>query len=84
MTRAALHQLVDEIPDSQVNRMTELIRAVNADDRVGIQLALAEETQAEPDEIAALEELERDPDRGKTVPFEEVLGHFGMTKHDLC
>ncbi|HEV3156789.1 MAG TPA: hypothetical protein VGZ00_05525 [Candidatus Baltobacteraceae bacterium] len=66
MTRAALHQLVDEVSDSQIDRIAELVRAVNANDRVGIQLALAPEVEPELDEIA------KDEDRQNAEPIDQV------------
>ena len=60
MTRAAFHQLIDEIPEEHLDRLAELVRAVNAQDRLGIQLALAPIVPPEPDEIALLAEITND------------------------
>jgi hypothetical protein len=77
MTRSALHELVDKVPDAQIDRMAELVRAVNANDRLGIQLALAPEVDPEPDEIAT------DEDRQDAIPMKEFLAELGLTERDL-
>jgi hypothetical protein len=78
MTRAAFHQLIDEIPEEHLDRLAELVRAVNAQDRLGIQLALAPIVPPEPDEIALLAEI-TDDDRRNAAPAEEVCARLGLT-----
>jgi predicted transcriptional regulator len=77
MTRASLHELVDQIPETEINRIARLVEAVNSNDRLAIQLALAPEEPAEPDEIAALEEGLRDPERGQLTTLEQVEAELG-------
>ena len=77
MTRTAFHQLVDQIPEENLDRLAELVRAVNANDRLGIQLALAPIVPPEPDEVELLAEI-TDEDRRNAAPAEEVCARLGL------
>jgi predicted transcriptional regulator len=79
MTRAALHELIDQIPETEIDRIALLLQAATTDDRLAIQLALAPEAPAEPDEIAAISEFEHDPERGRLVTLEQVKAELGLT-----
>jgi predicted transcriptional regulator len=79
MTRASLHDLIDQVPETEIDRVARLVEAVNANDRLAIQLALAPEEPAEPDEIAAIEEFEHDPERGQLATLEQVKAELGIT-----
>jgi len=83
MTRATLHRLLDELPENQVERIAELVDAMRNNDPLGIQLALAPEDEADDDELIALEELERDPERGQTRSFDEALSYLKLTQDQL-
>ncbi|MGH7709302.1 MAG: hypothetical protein ACREM8_04055 [Vulcanimicrobiaceae bacterium] len=75
MTRTELHQLVDELPDEEVDPAAELLDAYRRGDRVLIQLLTAPVVPAEPDEIAALAEL-RDDDRNDVISADELRSHL--------
>ncbi len=77
MTRSDLHQLVDEIPDDQVDPAAELLDAYRRGDRVLIQLLTAPVVPAEPDELAALAEGAKD-DPKDTVSLEELKAELGL------
>jgi predicted transcriptional regulator len=79
MTRASLHHLIDQIPETEIDRVARLVEAVKMNDRLAIQLALAPEEPAEPDEIAALEEGQHDPERGQLTTLEQVKAELGIT-----
>ncbi len=74
-TRTELHQLVDELPDEEVDPAAELLDAYRRGDRVLIQLLTAPVVPAEPDEIAALAEL-RDDDRNDVISADELRSHL--------
>jgi predicted transcriptional regulator len=78
MTRASLHELIDQIPETEIDRIARLVEAVNSNDRLAIQLALAPEEPAEADEFAALEEGAHDPERGQLLTLEQVKAELGI------
>ena len=71
MTRSQLHDLVDELPEDQVDPAAELLDAYRHGDRVLIQLMTAPTVPEEPDELAALAEG-TDDDPADTVSLEEL------------
>jgi len=77
MTRSDLHQFVDKIPEEQVDPAAQLLDAYHRGDRFLIQLLTAPEDDPTPDELEALAELERDPDR-RTFSAEEVRLELGL------
>ncbi len=77
MTRSDLHQLVDKIPEEQVDPAAQLLDAYRRGDHFLIQLLTAPEDDPTPDELEALAELERDPDR-RTFSAEEVRLELGL------
>jgi hypothetical protein len=79
MTRASLHALIDQIPETDIDRVARLVEAINTNDRLAIQLALAPEEPAEPDEIAALADAENDPERGRLIPLEQIKAQLSLT-----
>lgn len=77
MTRSELHQLVDQLPEDEVDPAAELLDAYRRGDRVLIRLLTAPVVPAEPDELAALAELS-DDDRNDVTSAEELRSHLGM------
>ena len=75
MTRAALHHLIDELPDTDVAHVAALVEAARNHDRLVVQSLLAEEVVAEDDEIAALDELDRNE---PTIPLEDLERRYGF------
>ncbi len=55
----------------------EVLRAARDGDLVSLQLYFAEEDAATPDELAALEDLEREPDR-ETLSAADVHARLGL------
>jgi len=79
MTRSDLHQLVDEIPDEQVDPAAELLDAYRRGDRLMIQLLTAPEDDPTPDELAALAELtDEDLDLTNAISDEDLRGRLGI------
>ncbi|MGH7728548.1 MAG: hypothetical protein ACREM2_07155 [Vulcanimicrobiaceae bacterium] len=77
MTRSQLHQLVDELPESEVNPAAELLDAYRRGDRALIQLLTAPVVPIEPEELAALAEL-TDEDLVNVISDEELRGRLGI------
>jgi hypothetical protein len=59
-TRRDLHQLVDQLSDDEIDSAAELLAAYRSGDRALISLLTAPEAPAEPEELAALDELTED------------------------
>jgi len=59
MTRAALHQLIDQLPESALDTTAALIEAARTGDRSLIQTLLADEEDMEPGDAEALAEVDR-------------------------
>lgn len=79
MTRSDLHQLVDEIPDEQVDPAAELLDAYRRGDRVMIQMLTAPEDDPTPDELTALAELtNEDLDLADAISDEDLRGRLGI------
>ena len=57
MTRTALPNLIDALPEEKLDETAQLIEAYRLGDRLTIQLLTAPEVAADPEEIAALDEL---------------------------
>ena len=76
VTRAALRDLIDHLPDKEIENVTQLILAYEAGDRARISILLAPEYEPEPDEIDALEEADRSDD-GSRMSTEEVRRELG-------
>ena len=68
MTRAALHQLVDELPESELDQLATLYEAARTHDRALLQSLLADEELPAPGDLEALAEV----DRTDTLSGEEV------------
>jgi hypothetical protein len=66
MTRQTLHQLVEELPEAEIDTAA-VLRAVRSRDRALVLSLLAREEDAEDDEIAALAEVS-----GTTVSEQEA------------
>ena len=77
ITRSALHQLVEDLSEDQVDPAAELLDAYRRGDRVLIQLLTAPVVPAEPDEIAALAEL-TDEDRNDVISAKELRRQLGI------
>jgi hypothetical protein len=73
MTKAALHQIVEELPETQVDEIAVLIKAYRAHDPLLVQCLLAEEVEPEADETPATEEDLRE---GQTL--DEVCAELGL------
>jgi hypothetical protein len=76
MDRTALHQLIDEIPETEAEHLAALVEATRKHDRLAVQTLLAEEVPAENDELAALAEIDRSE---PTISIEELERRHGMT-----
>jgi hypothetical protein len=76
MTHAALYQYLDGLSEEKLDLIAELARAVNANDRVAIQLALAPVVPPEANELALLAEI-TDEDRGNTESLDAVCAAEG-------
>jgi len=76
VTRAALRDLIDQLPDKEIENVTQLILAYGAGDRARISMLLAPESEPEPDEIGALEEADR-LDDGSRMTMEEIRRERG-------
>jgi len=59
MTRSELHQLVDQLPEDEVDPAAELLDAYRRGDRVLIRLLTAPVVPAEPDELCRSRRAER-------------------------
>ncbi len=57
MSRSELHRIVDELPEEQIDAAAELLDAYRRGDRLLVQLLLAPEDDATPDEIGHLKRL---------------------------
>lgn len=77
MTRSDLHQLVDELPEEEVDSAAELLDAYRRGDRALIKLLTAPVVPTEPDELNALAELTGD-DLDNVVSDEELRGRLGI------
>ena len=78
VTRAALRELIDELPEHEIENVTELILAYEAGDRARISMLLAPEAEAESDEFKALGEADRFDD-GSRASTEEVRRELGLS-----
>ena len=74
MTRAALHQLVDELPESELDQLAALYEATRTHDRALLQSLLADEEPPEPGDVEALAEV----DRADTRSGEEIERRYGL------
>ena len=74
MTRAALHQLVDDLPESELDQLAALYEAARTHDRALLQSLLADEEPPAPGDMDALAEM----DRSDTIPGEEIERRYGM------
>lgn len=74
MDRNALHQLIDDLPETEVGHVAALVEAVCNHDRVAVQSLLAEEVALDEDEAAALADL----DRAETIPLEDLERRYGV------
>ncbi len=74
MDRATLHQIIDELPEADLDQAATLVVAFRAHDRVALQSLLAEEAEPEPDELAATVEGDRDE---PTVSLEDLERKYG-------
>lgn len=78
VTRADIHNMVDQIPEADLERTASVVRALRANDRWAIHLALAPEEAAESDEIEALEEGIRDPNYAQLTSLDDVKAELGL------
>ena len=77
MTREALHDLVNQIPDEQVDDVAELVDAYRRGDRLAVQLALAPTDNAAPDELEAIA-ASGDDDFAAAEPIDTVKTRLGL------
>lgn len=75
-TKNRLHQLVDELPESEVpaaERFLEYLRDRGLEPLVRALLSAPEDDEPEtPEEAAAVQIAREQVDRGETVPWEDV------------
>jgi hypothetical protein len=75
-TREALRQLVDELPESELDtakQLLERLRIAGSDPILHASLNAPEDDEPlTPEELAAIEEGEAEAARGELVPWEEV------------
>ena len=71
-----MHQLIDEIPETEVEHLAALVEAARKRDRLAVQTLLAEEVPAENDELRALAEIDRSE---PTISIEEIERRHGTT-----
>lgn len=80
--RAALHRLVDELPDPDVRtaaRVLEALRATAADPVLRALMDAPEEDEAiSEEEEASVAEALAEADRGEPIPHEEVKRRWGL------
>lgn len=72
MTRATVHQMLDELPDTELDDVATLLDAYRHD-RVLVQSLLAPEVSPEPDETPVSEDEIRDAE-----PGDQVLTELGL------
>ena len=78
MTRDAIHGLVDLLPEAQLRRAGDVLRALSNGNEFSAHLALVPEDVPEPDEVAAFEDADSDPERSEFLPLEQVKAKFGI------
>ncbi len=79
MTRAALRELIDRLPEREVDAVAQLIVAYENNDRLTIQELLAPEVEPEPDEIEALREAD-ELDDGSRTSLDEMRRELGLSR----
>jgi hypothetical protein len=75
-----LHALVDQLPETRLDRAQQLLEALLADDPVGISLALApidDEPETE-EERALVEEARAELARGEYLTTDELRRSLGL------
>jgi len=72
MTRSALRELVDRLPEQDIESVTQLIIAYESGDRLTIAQLLAPEVDPKTDEVEALLELDERPDLAQIVSMEQL------------
>jgi hypothetical protein len=77
MTRATLHQLVDQLPETQVDEFATLYEAYRTHDRLLVQCLLAPEVEPAVDEIAALAEVTEEDIRD-AQSLDDVCAELGL------
>lgn len=82
-TREALHQLVDELPDSEVSRASKVLQALL--EAVGeggplytVDTAPEDDEPETSEERAGAEEALREIREGRAVPHDEVRRRWGL------
>ena len=78
--RAALHRLVDELPEPEVDTATRVLEALRATDPVLRSLMSApydDEPETE-EERQAVAEARAEADRGELIPQEEIERELGL------
>jgi hypothetical protein len=74
MTRAALHRLVDELPESSVEEAAVVLAHVRADPMVAAHYTAPwDDEELTPEDVAALEAAHGEADRGDVIPFDRAL-----------
>ncbi|MHB1550428.1 MAG: hypothetical protein ACYCX6_04425 [Vulcanimicrobiaceae bacterium] len=79
MTRAALRELIDRLPEQEVDTIAQLIVAYENNDRLTIQELLAPGVEPEPDEIEALREAD-ELDDGSRTALGEMRRELGSSR----
>ena len=78
--RSELHQLLDRIPDQEIDAPREYLRALVDPVEAALLAAPEDDEPLSVHERSALAEAERRQRRGETViSHDEILGEFGLT-----
>ncbi len=77
MTRNALRDLIDRLPEQEVETVGQLIIAYENGDRLRIAELLAAEVEPEPDEIDALREAD-ELDDGSLLSMDAFRRELGL------
>jgi predicted transcriptional regulator len=78
MTRAALHALIDQLPESELDATARLLDAARLRDFPLLQALLADEEEMEPGDAEAIAEAGAEIERGETVTEDEVKRRLGI------
>jgi len=73
MTRADLHRLIDELPESSVDEAAVVLSHLNDPMVAKHYTAPWDDEALSPDDLAALGAAERDAERGDVAPIDQVM-----------
>lgn len=78
------HQLIDRLPQTQVEAVVRLLEAMLDPVSRAIANAPIDDEPITPEEEKALDEAREWFKHNPGIPFEEVLAEFGLTVEDLA